>query len=109
MNSATQGAVRKLKDSNGQYLWQPSLQAGQPDLILSYPVFTWEDMNDVGTLNNLPVAFGNWNRAYLLTFRNQLLMNADQVTNPGYIRFYVRRRWAGIPKNNDAVKFLKQA
>ena len=31
MNDATVSALRKLKDSNGQYLWQPSLQAGQPD------------------------------------------------------------------------------
>lgn len=109
MNSATQGAVRKLKDSNGQYLWQPSIQVGQPDRLLGYEIFTWEDMADVGSANALPVAFGNWNRAYLLAYRNQMLMNTDQVTNPGYIRFYIRRRWAGIPKNNDAVKFLKQA
>jgi HK97 family phage major capsid protein len=107
MNSATQGTLRKLKDSNGQYLWQPSLQAGQPDMLLGYPVFTWEDMDNIAGADNIPVAFGNFERAYLLAYRTEMLMNSDQVTNPGYIRFYVRRRWGGIPLNNDAVKVIR--
>lgn len=40
MNDATVSALRKLKDSNGQYLWQPSLQAGQPDRLLGYEIYT---------------------------------------------------------------------
>ncbi len=40
MNDATIAAVRKLKDSNGAYIWQPSYQAGEPDRILGYPVNT---------------------------------------------------------------------
>jgi HK97 family phage major capsid protein len=40
MRDASLGAVRKLKDSNGQYLWQPSLVAGAPDLLLGKPVHT---------------------------------------------------------------------
>lgn len=110
MNSATQGVVRKLKDTTGQYLWQPSFQMGQPDRLVGYPVFTWEDMADVGTLNNLPVAFGNFARAYLMVYRTEMAMTVDaNITTPGYIKFYVRRRWGGLPLNNNAVKFLKQA
>lgn len=110
MNSATQGVVRKLKDSNGQYLWQPSLQLGQPDQLVGYPVFTWEDMADTGTLNNLPIAFGNFMRAFVMAYRTEMAMTVDaNITTPGYIKFYVRRRWGGIPLNNNAVKFLKQA
>lgn len=107
MNSTTQGTVRKLKDSNGQYLWEPSLQVGQPDRLLGYPVFTWEDMDDIAGADNIPVAFGNFERGYLLTSRTEMLMNSEGVTNPGYIRFYVRRRWGGMPLNNDAIKFLR--
>lgn len=106
MNSNTTGAVRKMKDSNGQYLWQPSLQAGQPDLLLGKPVETWEQMDDIGT-NKLPVAFGDFKQGYLLTERVGLRITRDNVTNVGFVRFYVRRREGGIPLNNDAIKFLK--
>ena len=44
MNSLTTGFVRKLKDLNGQYHWQPGLQLGQPDRLLGYPVETWEQL-----------------------------------------------------------------
>ena len=107
MNTVTQGHVRKMKDTNGQYLWQPSLQAGQPDRLLGYEVFTWEDMGNPTTGNAFPVAFGDFSRAYLLTSRTELMIQSESITNPGYVRFYVRRRYGGIPLNNDAVKFIK--
>ncbi len=40
MKDSTISALRKLKDSNGVYLWQPSVQAGQPDRLLGYPLYT---------------------------------------------------------------------
>ena len=40
LNDATIKAIRKLKDNNGNYLWQPSLTAGTPDTILGRPVYT---------------------------------------------------------------------
>lgn len=106
MNSVTTGAVRKLKDTTGQYLWQPSLQAGQPDMLLGYQVETWEQMQDIGT-NNFPVAFGNFRRGYVLADRVGLRITRDNVTNVGFTRFYVRRREGGIVLNNDAIKFLR--
>lgn len=106
MNSATIGAVRKLKDTTNQYLWQPSLQAGQPDMILGKRMETWEDMPDIGG-GNLPIAFGDFQQGYLLTERTGLRITRDNVTNVGYVRFYVRRREGGIVLNNDAIKFLK--
>ena len=109
MNTTTQGAVRKFKDSNGQYLWQPSLQLDQPDRLLGYQIMTWEDMADPTTADGFPVGFGNWARAYLLTSRTELMIQQEGVTNPGYIRFYVRRRYGGFPLNNDAVKLIKLA
>ena len=109
MNTVTQGVARKLKDSNGQYLWQNSLQLGQPNLLLGYPIFTWEDMGNPSSANALTVAFGDFAKAYLLTNRVELRIDSEGVTNPGYIRFYVRRRYGGFPLNNDAVKFLKAA
>lgn len=107
MNSNTMGAVRKLKASGtGEYIWQPSLQAGQPDLLLGKAVRAWEQMQDVGG-GNLPIAFGDFKQGYLLTDRVGLRITRDNVTNVGYVRFYVRRRVGGIVLNNDAIKFLK--
>lgn len=106
MNSPTTGAVRKLKDSTGQYLWQPSLQAGQPAMLLGSPLETWEQMDDIGT-NKFPIAYGDFKQGYLLTERVGLRITRDNVTNVGFVRFYIRRREGGTVLNNDAIKFLK--
>jgi HK97 family phage major capsid protein len=109
MNSITRGHVRKLKDSNGQYLWQPSLVAGTPDMLLGKPVIIFEELGNPTTLNSLPVAYGDFKRAYVLCTRSDLHVIPDQVTNPGYTRFIVRRRYGGTVLNNDALKFAKVA
>lgn len=59
MRDATAGGIRKLKDSDGQYLWQPSLQEGQPDRLLNHAVVTDPNVAAAGT-NNLSVAFGDF-------------------------------------------------
>lgn len=106
MNSVTIGAVRKLKDSNNQYLWQPGLASDVPDRLLGYPVETWEQLADIAT-NAFPIAFGNFRRGYVLADRVGLRITRDSVTNVGFVRFYVRRREGGIPLNNDAIKWLR--
>jgi len=106
MNSLTTASVRKLKDTTGQYHWQPGLQVGQPAMLLGYPVETWEQMSDIAA-NNFPIGFGAWRRAYLLVDRVGLRITRDNVTNIGFVRFYVRRREGGIVLNNDAAKFIR--
>lgn len=105
-NSVTAGAIRKLKDSTNQYLWQPGLQGGTPDQLLGYPFSIWEQMSNVGS-NAFPVGFGNWRRSYVLVDRTGLRITRDNVTNVGYIRFYIRRREGGFPLNCNAAKFLR--
>ena len=107
MNSATAATVRKLKDSQGQYLWQMSLMEGQPERLLGYPVEIWEDMDDVGS-DKFPIAFGDFRRGYLLVERGDIRITVDNnITQPGYVKFYVRRREGGCVLNNDAIKFLR--
>jgi HK97 family phage major capsid protein len=106
MNSNTMAAVRKLKDTTNQYLWQPMYMAGQPETLLGYRVAAWEQMDDVGA-NTHPVAFGDFRRGYVLADRIGLRITRDNVTNIGFVRFYVRRREGGIVLNNNAIKFLK--
>lgn len=106
MNSLTTAAVRKLKTADGAYHWAPGLQAGQPAMLLGYPVATWEQMSDIGA-NNFPIGFGNWRRAYVLVDRVGLRITRDAVTSIGHVKFYVRRREGGIVLNNDAAKFIR--
>lgn len=105
-NSPTAAAIRKLKDTTNQYLWAPGLASGEPDRLLGYPTAIWEDMQSVGA-NQHPVAFGDFRRGYVLAQRVGLRITRDNVTNVGFVRFYVRRREGGIVLNNDAIKFLK--
>jgi HK97 family phage major capsid protein len=106
MNSTTAGAVRKLKDTNGQYLWQPSLIVGQPDTLLGKPVSVWEQMASIAN-NAHPIAYGNFKRGYVIADRVGLRITRDNVTNIGFVKFYVRRREGGIVLNNNAIKFIK--
>lgn len=110
MNTVTQGIVRRLKaTTTGMYVWEPSTQIGQPDRLLGYPVFTWEDMGNGNVNDAFCLAFGDFVKAYALVYRQELETTVENVTTPGYTKFYVRRRWGGIPYNNDAVKFLRNA
>jgi HK97 family phage major capsid protein len=109
MNSVTQGFVRKLKDSYGQYLWAPSLQVGQPDRLLGYEVVTWEDLANPTTADGFSIVFGDMRRAYLLVSRSGLAIDRDPYTAKGYTSFYMRKRYGGIVLNNDSVKALKLA
>ncbi len=105
-NSTTAGAIRKMKDTQNQYLWIPGMVAGQPEMLLGYPIAIWEQMDDVG-LNKHPVAFGNFRRGYVLADRVGLRITRDNVTNIGHVRFYIRRREGGIVLNNNAIKWIK--
>ena len=104
MNSTTAGAIRKLKP--GDYLWQAGL-GGEPDRLLGYPVSVWEQLDDVGG-GKLPIAFGDFRRGYLLADRTQIRITVDaNITTPGKVKYFVRRREGGCVLNNNAVKFLK--
>jgi HK97 family phage major capsid protein len=106
MNSLTAAGVRKLKDANGQYHWQPGLQAGQPDRLLGFPLAIWEQMDDIGA-TKFPIAFGNFRRGYTLVDRTTLRITRDNVTAIGFVKFYIRRREGGIVTNCDAIKWLR--
>jgi len=57
--------------------------------------------------NSPPIDFGDFSKGYLLTHRSELMIQPDSLSTPGFVKFYVRRRYGGFPLNNDAVKFLK--
>jgi len=108
MNKSTLGVVRKWKDSEGNYLWQRSLQMGMPSTLNGYPVIEMEAMPDIGTIA-FPIAFGDFSEGYLAVDRIGLRIAVDQITSPGYVKYYVRKRQGGIVYNDDAIKVIKCA
>lgn len=107
-NKLVYASLRKYKDTTGQYLWQPTTQAGQPDLFMGYRVYEAEDMPVVAA-NAFPLAFGDFREGYLITDRVGLRITRDEITTPGYVKYYVRKRVGGILRNTQAIKLLKIA
>lgn len=64
VRDATLAAIRKLKDGNGQYIWQPSLVAGAPDLLLSKPIVTDPNVAAIGT-DAKSVIFGDMSQFFV--------------------------------------------
>lgn len=108
LNRLTLGAVRKLKDTNKQYIWQPGLAQGVPNTILSAPYTEVPDMPSEGA-NNFPIGFGDWKRAYTLLDRIGMSLLRDPYTQAtsGMIRFLMRRRVGGRVVLGEAVRLLK--
>lgn len=101
-------ALRKYKDSTNNYLWQPSLVAGEPSTFMGYPIVEAEDMPAVAA-GAFPLAFGDFKEGYLIADRVGMRMTRDEITSPGFVKFYVRRRVGGKLRNTQAIKLLKIA
>jgi HK97 family phage major capsid protein len=107
MNRKTVSAIRKLKDGDGRYIWQPETQ-GPGATILGYPVTEIEDMPDIGA-DAYAVAFGDFARGYLIADRAGVRVLRDPYTAKPYVMFYVTRRVGGGVQNFDAIKLMKFA
>ena len=99
-------SLRKYKDTTNQYLWQPSLTAGQPDMFMGFGVVESEDMPAVAA-NAFPLAFGDFKEGYLIADRVGMRITRDEITTPGYVKFYIRKRVGGKLRNTQAIKLLK--
>lgn len=99
-------SLRKYKDSQNQYLWQPSLVPGQPATFLGFGIVEAEDMPAVGA-NAFPLALGDFREGYLIADRVGMRMTRDEITTPGFVKFYVRKRVGGKLRNTQAIKLLK--
>lgn len=105
MNRTTTGLARKLKDSDGAYLWQPGIQAGQPATLLGYPVASFEDMPDPAT-GSLSIAFGDMRETYQIVDRIGLRTLRDPYSNKPFVQFYTTKRVGGDVVNFESLKLL---
>lgn len=106
MNRTTQGVIRKMKDGQQNYLWQPSYVAGQPAQIAGYPVTEMPGMPDIA-LSSVPVAFGDFRRGYLIVDRTGVRVLRDPYSNKPYVMFYTTKRVGGGVNNPETIKVLK--
>lgn len=106
MNSKTAGEVRKMKDGQGRFLWIEGMQAGQPALLLGYPVLIAEDMPDIGA-DAHAIAFGNFEKGYTIAERPDLRVLRDPYSAKPNVMFYATKRVGGDVTDFAAIKTLK--
>jgi len=108
MNSKTAGAVRKMKDADGRFLWSDGLAAGEPARLMGYPVLIAEDMPDIGA-NAYAIAFGDFRSGYTVAERPDMRVLRDPFSAKPHVLFYASKRVGGDVSDFAAIKLLKFA
>lgn len=108
MNRTTQTKIRQLKNGNGDYLWRPGLERGEPNVLLGYPIELDDNVASIGA-NAYPLFFGNFKRAYLIIDRKGISVLRDPYTSKGNVLFYTTKRVGGGIVMFEAIKALKIA
>lgn len=103
---STIAAIRKLKDGQGNYAWQPSLSALSGGTILGFNVVEAEDMPAMAA-DSLSLAFGDFRETYTIVDRIGIRVLRDALTNKPFVGFYTTKRVGGDAISFEAVKFLK--
>ncbi|WP_420959900.1 phage major capsid protein [Brucella sp. IR073] len=106
MNRKTQSALRKLKDRDGNYLWQPPAAVGANASLMGFRLVEAEDMPDIAA-NATPIAFGDFARGYLVVDRTGVRVLRDPYSHKPYVLFYTTKRVGGGVQDFDAIKLLK--
>ncbi len=108
MNSKTAGAVRKMKDADGRFLWSDGLAAAEPARLMGYPVQVCEDMPDIAAGAHA-IAFGDFRAGYTIAERPDLRILRDPFSAKPHVLFYASKRVGGDVTDFAAIKLLKIA
>jgi len=108
MNSKTAGAVRKMKDVDGRFLWSDGLQLAEPSRLMGYPVLISEDMPDIAA-NAYAIAYGDFNAGYTIAERPDVRVLRDPFSAKPHVLFYASKRVGGDVADYAAIKLLKFA
>lgn len=108
MNRSTIAEVRKLKDGDGNYLWQPNFQMGVGGTLLGHQIGEFDDMPDIAA-DSLSIAFGNFGVAYQIVDRIGVRVLRDPYTAKPYVKFYTTKRTGGDVINTEALAIVKFA
>lgn len=108
MNSKTAGAVRKMKDADGRFLWSDGLAAGEPARLMGYAVLICEDMPDIAAGAHA-IAFGDFRAGYTIAERPDLRILRDPFSAKPNVLFYASKRVGGDVTDYAAIKLLRFA
>ena len=106
MNSKTTAKVRKLKDTDGRFLWSDGLAAGEPARLMGYPVLVAEDMPNPAT-DAMAIAFGDFSAGYTVAERPDLRILRDPFSAKPHVLFYATKRVGGDVSDFAAIKLMK--
>ena len=106
MNRKSQASVRKLKDADGNYLWQAPSSANVHARLMGFPVVESEDMPDIAP-DSYSIAFGDFRRGYLIIDRAGVRVLRDPYSSKPYVLFYTTKRVGGGIQDFDAIKLIK--
>lgn len=111
MHHTIKTAVRKLKDGNGQYLWQAAVQAGDPSTLLGFPVAVNQEMASAIATTNKTVAFGDFSNYWIRDVNDVRLARMDErFIDSDQVGFLALLRTDGLLNTNgNPVKLLVQA
>src|SRR5574337_731750 len=109
-NSNTEAVIRTLKDANGQYLWQPPVQAGAPATLLGRPIANAEGMPDIAA-NAFPIAIGDCKRGYRIRDRKGVSIQrlVERYAEYDQTGFLVKKRTGGQVVLAEAFRLIKIA
>lgn len=105
MNRRTASAIRRFRDADGNHVWSPATEPGATSRLMGYPVTEIETMPDVGT-DAPAVAFGDFEKGYLIVDRAGLSVLRDPYSAKPYVLFYTTKRVGGGVQDFDAIKVL---
>jgi HK97 family phage major capsid protein len=108
LNRSTLRLARKLKDGNGNYLWQPSYIAGEPSTLNAAPIVQMADMPIVAA-GNIAALYGDMEATYLVIDRVGIRVLRDPYTNKPFVHFYTTKRVGGGVHNPEPMRALKIA
>ena len=107
MNDVTVKVIRKLKDGNGQYIWQPSIQAGQPDTILNRPVKTSAYVPNIAA-SAKAIAFGDFGYYWVADRQGRSFQRLNELyAATGQVGFKATQRVDGKLILAEAIKVLQ--
>ena len=106
MNNNSLFAIRILKESEGNYLWRPGLELGQPSSLAGYGVAENEQMPDIAA-DAKAIAFGNFKRGYTIVDRIGTRILRDPYTKKPFVGFYTTKRTGGMLVDSQAIKLLQ--
>ena len=108
MNDATVKAIRKLKDGQGQYLWQPSVQAGTPDTILNRPLYTSAYVPTIAA-SAKTIVFGDFSYYWVADRQGRVFKRLNELyAVTGQVGFVATQRVDGKLILPEAIKVLQQ-